>query len=105
VLGHIVARRIPEIGVRLALGATRGAVLRSVLRESWVAVAAGSAIGVPAAVLLSRVLATLLFGVSPWDPRVLGGAVTCLFLVAMAAAALPAWRASRVELLVALRHE
>jgi putative ABC transport system permease protein len=105
VLGHIVARRIPEIGVRLALGATRGAVLRSVLRESWVAVAAGSAIGVPAAVLLSRVLETLLFGVSPWEPRVLGGAVSCLFLVASAAAALPAWRASRVEPLVALRHE
>jgi putative ABC transport system permease protein len=55
--------------------------------------------------LLSRVLATLLFGVTPWDPRVLGGAVSCVFLVGTAAAALPAWRASRVEPLVALRHE
>jgi putative ABC transport system permease protein len=105
VLGHIVARRIPEIGVRLALGSTRGAVLRSVLRESGVAVAAGSAIGVPAAIALSRLVGTLLYGISPWDARVLAGAVACVLVAATAAAALPAWRASRVEPLVALRHE
>ncbi|HSC14309.1 MAG TPA: FtsX-like permease family protein, partial [Gammaproteobacteria bacterium] len=50
VLGHNVGRRIPEIGVRLALGATRGAVVRSVLRESWIAVAAGSVVGLPLAI-------------------------------------------------------
>ena len=94
-----------EIGVRLALGATRGAVLRSVLRESWVSVAAGSVVGLPLAVLLSRVLETLLYQISPWDARVLVGAVACLMLVATTAAAVPAWRASRVEPLVALRHE
>jgi predicted permease len=105
VLGYSVARRTGEIGVRLALGATRTDVLRSVLRQSWVLTAIGSAVGVPAAILLSRVLEALLYGVTPWDPRVLAGAVTCLFVVAMAAAALPARRASRVEPLVALRHE
>ena len=105
VLGHHVERRMAEIGVRLALGATRGAVLRSVLRESWVAVAAGSVVGLPLAALLSRVLETLLYQISPWDARVLVGAVVCLMLVATTAAAVPAWRASRVEPLVALRHE
>ena len=105
VLGHQVARRIPEIGVRLALGATRGAVVRSVLRESWIAVAAGSLAGLPFAALLSRVLDGLLFQVSPWDARVLGAALGCLLIVTTAAAAAPAWRASRVDPLVALRQE
>ena len=105
VLGHNVGRRMPEIGVRLALGATRGAVLRSVLRESWIAVAAGSIVGLPLAVLLSRSLEALLYQVSPWDARVLLAAVACVLLVATTAAAVPAWRASRVEPLAALRQE
>jgi predicted permease len=105
VLGHHVARRIPEIGVRLALGATRGAVLRSVLRESWIAVAVGSVVGLPLAVRLSGVLEALLYQVSPWDGRVLLGAVACVLFVATTAAAVPAWRASRVEPLEALRQE
>jgi predicted permease len=105
VLGYSVARRTSEIGVRLALGATRGTVLRSVLRESWTVVFVGSAIGVPAAIVLSRVLAALLYGVSPWDAAVLTGAVASVFVGATVAAILPAWRASRVEPLVALRHE
>jgi predicted permease len=105
VLGYSVARRTGEIGVRLALGATRGAVLRSVLGESWLLVAIGSAIGVPASIAGSRVLSTLLYGVTPSDPKVLAGAVSCLFLVALGTASLPAWRASRVDPLVALRHE
>jgi len=105
VLGHDVERRMPEIGVRLALGATRGVVLRSVLRESWIAVAAGSIVGLPLAMLLSRALETLLYQVSPRDPRVQLGAVACVLLVATFAAAVPAWRASRVEPLTALRRD
>ena len=105
VLGYSVARRTSEIGVRLALGATRGGVLRSVLRQSAIVVGIGSAAGVPAAMLLSRPLAGLLYGVTASDPRVLASAAGCLFLVAMAAAAVPAWRAARVDPLVALRHE
>jgi predicted permease len=105
VLGYSVARRTSEIGLRLALGATRPAVLRSVLRESWTAVGIGSLVGVPAAIALSRFLETLLYGVSPWDARVAAAAVACMLAAATAAALLPAWRASRVEPLVALRHE
>jgi putative ABC transport system permease protein len=65
----------------------------------------GSAVGIPAAVLSSRSIASLLYGVTPFDVRVLGGAVASLLAVATIAAAFPAWRASRVDPLVALRHE
>lgn len=105
VLGYAVARRTSEIGLRLALGATRGAVLRSVLRQSAIVVAIGSAVGVPASLLLSRPLAGLLYGVTASDPVVLAGAVGCLFLTALMAAAVPAWRAARVDPMIALRHE
>jgi ABC-type antimicrobial peptide transport system permease subunit len=88
---------MPEIAVRLALGATRGAVLRSVLRESWIAVAAGSIAGLPFAVLLSRALEGLLYQVSLWDARVLLLAVACVLVVATTAAAVPARRASCVD--------
>jgi predicted permease len=105
VLGYAVTRRTNEIGIRMALGATRGTVLWSVLRESWTLVAIGVAIGVPAALVLTRLLSSLLYGVTPTDPWVLSGAVACLFVVALAAASQPAWRALRVDPLVALRYE
>jgi len=105
VLGHQVERRVPEIGLRLALGSTRGAVLRSVLREAWIAVAAGSIAGLPLAVLLSSTVERFLYRVTAWDAPVLVGAVACVALVAMTAAAVPAWRASRIEPLEALRQE
>lgn len=105
VLGYAVTRRTNEIGIRMALGATRNTVLWSVLRESWTLVAIGVAIGVPAALALTRLLSSLLYGVTPTDPWVLAGAVSCLFLVALVAASQPAWRALRVDPLVALRYE
>ena len=105
VLSYTVTRRTGEIGVRLALGATRGRTLWPMLVESSKLVALGVAIGVPAALALTRLLSTSLYGVTPTDPRVLGGAVLSLFLVALAAGAIPAWRASRVNPLVALRYE
>jgi predicted permease len=105
VLGYAVTRRTNEIGIRMALGATRGTVLWSVLRESWTLVAIGVAIGIPAALALTRLLSSLLYGVTPTDPWVLSLAVTCLFVVALAAALRPAWRAVRVNPLVALRYE
>jgi predicted permease len=105
VLGYSVARRTSEIGLRLALGATRAGVLRSVLRQSLIVVSIGSAAGVAATTMLSRPLSSLLYGVTASDPAVLSGAVACLFAVAMAAAAIPAWRAARVDPLVALRQE
>jgi macrolide transport system ATP-binding/permease protein len=105
VLGYAVTRRTNEIGIRLALGATRATVLWSVLRESWALVAIGVAIGVPAALALTRLLSSLLYGVTPTDPWVLSGAIACLFVVALVAASQPAWRAVRVDPLVALRYE
>ncbi len=104
VLGYSVARRTGEIGLRLALGATRRTVVSVVLRESAVLVAIGATAGVPASLLLSRVLESLLFDVTPSDPWILAGCVVCLFAVAMLAAAVPAWRASRVDPLEALRR-
>jgi predicted permease len=105
VLAYNTARRTGEIGIRLALGATRGAVLWPVLAESAKLAALGIAIGVPAALALTRLLSNLLYGVAPTDPRVLGAVVLCLFCVALIAALVPAWRASRVNPLVALRYE
>ncbi len=105
VLGYAVTRRTNEIGIRLALGSPRGRVLWSVVRESWTLVAVGVVVGVPAAMALTRLLSSLLYGVTPWDPWVLGGAVACLFVVALVAGIGPAWRAVRVDPLVALREE
>jgi predicted permease len=104
VLGYAVARRTGEIGLRLALGAGRAAVLWGVLRESAVLAAIGAAFGVPASLVLSRALESLLFDVTPSDPIILIGCVVCLFAVALVAAAVPAWRASRVDPLDALRR-
>jgi predicted permease len=105
VLGYAVTRRTNEIGIRIALGARRGTVLWSVLRESWALVAVGVAIGVPAALTLTRLLSSLLYDVTPTNFWVFSGAVACLFAVSVAAASVPAWRASRVDPLVALRYE
>jgi putative ABC transport system permease protein len=105
VLAYNISRRTPEIGVRLALGATRRAVLWPVLVESTKLVAVGVALGLPATMALTRLLASVLYGVSPSDVRVLTGVVLSLVGVALAAGAIPAWRASRVNPLVALRYE
>jgi ABC-type antimicrobial peptide transport system permease subunit len=105
VLGYSVAHRTGEIGLRMALGATPAGVLRLILREAAIVVAIGAAAGVPAATLLSRPIGHLLYGVTPADPRLLAGAVGCLLVAAMAAAAAPACRAARVDPVVALRQD
>jgi ABC-type antimicrobial peptide transport system permease subunit len=105
VLSYSITRRTPEIGIRLAIGATRGAVLWPVLVESMKLVTVGIAIGVPAAFALTRLLDSLLYGVSSTDARVMGAVVFLLFVVALAASIIPAWRASRIDPLVALRSE
>ena len=98
-----VSRRIPEIGVRMALGAERWDVRWMVLRQSLMLVLAGLAVGVPAALMSTSMLESLLFGLGQRDPRVLGGAAAVLIAVSTVAAYVPALRASRVDPVIALR--
>ncbi|HWK09120.1 MAG TPA: ABC transporter permease [Vicinamibacterales bacterium] len=100
-----VARRTNEIAVRLALGASRGRMIAQVLRSVGTVAAAGISAGALAAGLASGVVRNLLFGVTPTDPRVFLAAASALGATALLAAWLPARRASRVDPLVALRHE
>jgi predicted permease len=105
VMSYATARRTPEIGIRMALGAERGAVLRMVLRESMLMVIIGAVLGVPAAIALSQLVASRLYGLQAADPATLVAATCILIAVALAAALIPARRASRVDPLRALRYE
>ncbi|HEY2905869.1 MAG TPA: ABC transporter permease [Vicinamibacterales bacterium] len=102
---YSVARRIKEIGIRLALGARRPQVLAHVLGGAARLVLIGVAVGIPAAWATSRWVASMLFEMKPTDPAVVAGAVALLLATAQFAAYLPARRAARVDPLVALRHE
>jgi ABC-type antimicrobial peptide transport system permease subunit len=105
IMAYSVALRTNEIGIRIALGAQTDQVLRMVLGEaSWLAVL-GIAIGLGSALWLTRFLATLLYGLKPSDPGTLIGAAILLLGTALAAGWAPAWRASRVQPMEALRHE
>src|SRR5262245_7830737 len=103
VLATSVSRRTQELGVRLALGARPRTLLAMVLREGLALAAIGLAVGWPVAWILSRVMGTLLFEVRPRDPLTFVGAATLMGLVAIAASGIPAWRATRVEPISALR--
>ena len=105
VMAFLVTRRTREIGLRMALGAPRRDVLWLVLREVLKLVGAGLAVGVPAALALSRYVAAQLFGVTPGDVWTCGAAVVILALVAAGSALAPARRASTIDPMVALRYE
>ncbi|HET6975503.1 MAG TPA: ABC transporter permease [Pyrinomonadaceae bacterium] len=105
VMAHGVARRTNEIGIRMALGARGSNIAWMILRETLYLVLAGLLIGVPAALVGARLIATQLFGLSPTDPLTLIGASLVLTIVALLAGYLPARRASRVNPLRALRYE
>lgn len=105
VLAESVSRRTHEIGIRLALGAARGHVLRLVLREGLGIAALGMLVGLAAAPALTRLISSLLFEVSPRDPVTFGGVVVLLAGVAVAACLIPALRATRVDPAAALRHD
>jgi predicted permease len=105
VIAYRVAQRTPEIGLRVALGATPMSVVRGVLRDTLVLVVAGVAIGVPAALAAGRLLVTFLYGLTPRDPATLIVSIAVLLAAAVMAAALPAMRAARVDPNVALRYE
>jgi ABC-type antimicrobial peptide transport system permease subunit len=100
-----VARRTSEIGIRMALGARHSLVFQMVLIEVFGMVAAGLAIGLPVALASSKLIESFLFGMKPNDPLALTFAVTTLVIAAVAAAYAPAWRASRIDPMAALRHE
>jgi predicted permease len=104
VLSQIVLQRTAEIGVRVALGATRHGVQWLVLRESLLFTLLGIAFGLPAALAAGQAMAGLLFGLGPVDARILLGAAGVVAAVAAAASYIPARRASRIDPIVALRH-
>ncbi len=104
-MAYAVARRTNEIGLRMALGAGRGAVIWMMLREVCVLAAMGLAIGVPTALGTSRLVESFLFEIKPNDPRALTLAAVILLTAAFVAGYGPARRASRVDPMIALRHE
>lgn len=105
VMSYTVSRRTREIGIRIALGAERASVLWLVLREVAILTAVGIVLGIPAALGLSRLVQSQLFGISPADPVTIAIAATILALVALVAGWLPARRAARVQPVLALRYE
>jgi len=105
VLAGSVTERTKELGIRAALGATRGELLGLVLRHGLLLTVSGMALGGLGALALSRFLARLLFGVGPQDAVTFAGVMAVLLLAALAACWAPAWRATRVSPLEALRGE
>jgi predicted permease len=104
-IAYSVAQRRVEIGVRMSLGADRLRVLRMILRQGLVLVGVGLAFGIVGALALSKVLGSLLYGVGPHDPFVLGSVAMVLLVTGAVACAVPALRASRVAPVEALRHD
>jgi putative ABC transport system permease protein len=105
VISYVVSQRTREIGVHIALGAQRADVLRIILVEGLKLIFAGAALGLAAAFALTKLLGTLLYGVSPTDPAIFGLGTTLLVAVALAACYIPARRAMRVDPIVALHYE
>jgi putative ABC transport system permease protein len=105
VLAYSVNQRTREIGLRMALGAPRGGVLRLIVREGMAVGLAGIGIGLAGALALSRALASVVFGVPVRDPATFAVVAAALTLVALAACIIPARNASRVDPMVALRYD
>jgi predicted permease len=105
VMAYTVEQRTSEIGLRMALGADRGQVLKMVLHAAFSQIGIGLAIGVPAAIGAGTLMSKQLFGVKPWDPIMIAVAAVMLGLAALLASAIPARRAAGVEPMQALRNE
>ena len=103
VMSYGVARRAGEIGVRIALGATRGLVVRLVLRETLLLSFIGVAIGIPLALATTGLVKSMLFGLTATDPVTIGAMVVAILSVAILAGAIPASRAARIDPAAALR--
>jgi len=105
VLSYSVTRRVGEIGVRMALGAERVNILTLVLGEALLITGIGAVVGLVGALGATRLVGTLLFGLSARDPLALSGGLALLLVAAVLAATMPAWRASRIDPIQALRSE
>jgi putative ABC transport system permease protein len=104
-MSYSVEQRTQEIGIRVALGASRGDMLRMVLKRGLLLAAIGLAVGLAAAFGLTRLLSSLLFGVKAGDPLAFGAVGVTLAAVAWIAIYIPARRATRIDPLIALRYE
>ena len=104
-LAYNISRRTSELGVRMAVGATSGALLRLVLKEGLLISSAGVLIGIPLALGAMRGLASLLYGIAPWDPFTVGLAAIGITAVALGASFIPALRAASIDPITALRYE
>ena len=105
VMAYSVARRTSEIGIRMALGADGARIVGTILRESALLILAGVALGLPVAITAARMISSRLYGLKPADPLTIVGAIILLTAVTGLASYIPARRATKVDPLVALRHE
>jgi predicted permease len=105
VMAFVVARRKKELGIRLALGAQPGLVIWMVMREVLLLLSIGLAVGIPAAMALGSLVSAQLYGIKPRDPWLAGSTLALLVVVSAVAGLIPAYRASRIGPILALRHE
>jgi ABC-type antimicrobial peptide transport system permease subunit len=105
VLSFVVVRRTREIGIRMALGAEQGGVVRLVMREMLLVILIGVAAGLAVAAATGSYVESQLFGVKAADVPVFAGSAVVMLVAALGAAFLPAWRASRIDPMRALRYE
>jgi putative ABC transport system permease protein len=104
-LAQAVTSRTREIGIRIALGARRGDVVRMLMAQGMIPAAVGIGVGLLGSLAATRVLQSMLFGVTPTDRLAFGGAVLLLLAVALAACFVPTWRALRIDPAQTLRQE